>query len=318
MIYIIYMHEVNIKNVDLNLLKSLGALLETASVSKAAHLVNLSQPAMSRALSRLQYVLKDPLLVRSGRGMVLTPRGETLREPVQDALARVSHVFKPPVFDPSRARDRFHIMAPDYLAQMILPAVLGQAFSLAPHVQVEMENLSDKAISELCNGKISLGFGVVDDGPVLNNVCAQALLEDRQVCLMRKGHPLCENGMSLEGYAAASHALLSITGKGGGRIDEVLKAHGLSRTIALRVTHFLTINAVIAPTDLIITVPELLALQVMTNDLSLMELPRELQTPPFTISQIWHERFTEDPAHQWLRRLIKSECQRRQQVGFWH
>tara|TARA_R110000868_G_scaffold49259_6_gene158881 strand:+ start:231 stop:1151 length:921 start_codon:yes stop_codon:yes gene_type:complete len=305
------MHQVNIKGIDLNLLRSLDALLETESVSKAAGLVNLSQPAMSRALNRLQYALKDPLLVRSGRGMVLTPRGEALREPVKDALTRVSHLFKPQVFDPSKAQDRFRIMAPDYLAQMILPTVLSQVFNAAPYIQIEMENLSATAISEMCEGKISLGFGVVNDGPVLDNVCAQALFEDRQVCLMRKGHSLSKNGMSLEGYAAASHALLSITGKGGGRVDEVLQDHGLARKIALRITHFLTISKVIAPTDLIITVPELLAQQVMTKELKVMPLPKELRTPSFTVSQIWHERFTEDPAHQWLRRLIKSACKQR-------
>lgn len=304
------MHEVNVQNVDLNLLKALDALLETGSVSKAASRVNLSQPAMSRALNRLQHALKDPLLVRSGRGMVLTPRGEALREPVQDALARVSHVFKPPVFDPSTAQDRFRIMAPDYLAQMIAPKVLSQVFNLAPQIKIEMENLSAAGITELCDGKISLGFGVVDDGPVLYNVAAQALLQDRLVCLMRKGHPLAETGMSLESYAAASHALLSITGKGGGRIDDVLKEHDLSRTIALRITQFLTISAVIAPTNLIITVPELLARQVMTEELTLVPLPKELRTPPFTVSQIWHERFTEHPAHQWLRRIVKSACRK--------
>jgi len=310
MYYIQNMHQKNIQNIDLNLLKSLGALLETTSVSKAAERVNLSQPAMSRALNRLQYVMKDPLLVRSGRGMVLTPRAEALREPVGDALARLANLFKPQVFDPSKAQDRFRIMAPDYLAQMIMPSVLGQVFNLAPQIQIEMENLSEEAISEMCEGKISLGFGVVNDGPVLGHVRSQALLEDRQVCLMRKGHPLEVNGMSLAGFAAASHALLSITGKGGSRIDAVLKQHGLFRTIALRVTHFLTISAVIVPTDLIITVPERLARQVMTKNLRLVELPDELVISPFTISQIWHERFTDDPAHQWLRRLVKSECQR--------
>lgn len=212
----------------------------------------------------------------------------------------------PQVFDPAKARDRFRVMAPDYLAQMIMPPVLAQVFNLAPGVQIEMENLSAAGISDMCEGKIALGFGVVNDGPILDNVAAQALLEDRQVCLLRKGHPLTKKRMRLEDYAAASHALLSITGKGGGRIDDVLNAHGLSRTIALRVTHFLTISAVVAPTDLIITVPELLAKQVMTDELCLLPLPRELRTPPFTVSQIWHERFTKDPAHQWLRRLIKS------------
>ncbi|MEO0548023.1 MAG: LysR family transcriptional regulator [Pseudomonadota bacterium] len=303
------MHEANISNIDLNLLKALNALLETESVSKAAGLANLSQPAMSRALNRLQYVIKDPLLVRSGRGMVLTPRGEALREPVRAALAKVSQVFRPQAFDPSNARDHFRIMAPDYVAQMVMPTVLGQVFNLAPNVEVDLENLSATGISDLCEGKISLGFGVVDDGPVLYNVAAQALFDDRQVCLMRKGHPVFQKTMELKDFAAASHALLSITGRGGGRIDDVLREHGLKRTIALRITQFMTINAVIAPTDLIIIVPERLALQVMTNDLKLLPLPVELQTPSFTVSQIWHERFTQDPAHQWLRRLVKSACQ---------
>ncbi|MCR9257725.1 MAG: LysR family transcriptional regulator [Alphaproteobacteria bacterium] len=296
-------------NVDLNLLKALGALLETASVSKAAEHVNLSQPAMSRALNRLQHVMKDPLLVRSGRGMVLTPRADALRGPVQDALAGLSGLLKPQVFDPSQAQDRFRIMGPDYLTQMILPPVLGQVFRLAPQVQIDIENLSEEAITDLCDGKISLGFGVVEYGPVLENVRSQSLMRDRQVCLMRRGHPLCDGGMTLAGYAAASHALLSITGKGGGWIDDALKQHGLTRTIALRITHFLTISAVIAATDLIITVPELLARQVMTEDLRLVAPPEELRAPVFTVSQIWHERFTEDPAHQWLRRLVKSACQ---------
>lgn len=228
------MREMYIKNIDLNLLKALDALLETGSVTRAAERVNLSQPAMSRALNRLQYAMKDPLLVRSGRGMVLTPRGEELRAPVRDALAQVSNIFKPNVFDPSKAQDKFRIMAPDYLAQMIMPGVLGQIFNLAPGVQVEMENLSEKGIAEMCEGKISLGFGVVDDGPVLENVASQALFQDRQVCLMRKGHRLLKDGMTLERFAATPQALLSITGKGGGRIDDVLKEHGLTRRGLLR------------------------------------------------------------------------------------
>ena len=197
---------------------------------------------------------------------------------------------------------------------MIMPPVLAQIFTSAPNVEIDMENLSATAISELCEGKISLGFGVVNDGPILENVASQALFNDRQICLVRKGHPLLRSGMSLEHFAATPQALLSITGKGGGRIDDVLEAHGLKRKIAFRITHFMTISSVIAPTDMIITVPELLARHVMTDALETIALPTELQLPDFTVSQIWHERFTKDAAHQWLRRLVKSACQRHSQV----
>ena len=239
--------------------------------------------------------------------MVLTPRGESLRVPVEETLSRLSGLLKPQVFDPAQAVNRFRIVAPDYVAQSIMPAVLAQVFSLAPKVKIEIVNLSDAAIADLREGRVSLGFGVVDDGPLLDNVRHQALMEDRQVCLMRKDHPVLHTGLTLPRYAASPHALLSITGKGGGRIDDVLRQHGLSRNIVLRVAHFLTVGAVIAKSDLIITIPELLAREVLTEDLVLTELPEELRLPPFTLSQIWHERFTEDPVHQWLRRLIKSQ-----------
>lgn len=308
MVYIQYMHTEHIKNADLNLLKALEALLETGSVSRAAERVNLSQPAMSRALDRLRHAMRDPLLVRSGRGMALTPRGEALRAPVRDALARASLVFKLVEFDPSNSQERFRLMMPDYLAHLIMPQVLAQVFEVAPGVRIDIENLSATGITELREGKVSLGFGVVDDGPRLETVASQALMRDRQVCLVRKEHPLSRDGVTLERYAAASHAMLSITGRGGGRIDDLLNDHGLSRTIVLRITQFMTISAIIAPTDLIITVPEILARQVMTDDLTQMELPFELQTPSVTVSQIWHERFSKDPGHRWLRGLIKSAC----------
>lgn len=302
------MHETNILSIDLNLLKALQALLETGSVSRAAQQVNLSQPAMSRALDRLRHILKDPLLVRAGRSMMLTPRAEHLLAPVQAAVGQLNGVFAPAVFDPGKADTVFRLMAPDYLSQKIMPGVLAQVCALAPKMTIEIENLSAQGVDDMCEGSLSLGFGVVDDGPVLRNVASQALLTDRQVCLMRADHPLADGPISLEGYASASHALLSITGKGGGRIDDVLKKEGLSRRIAVRIPHFLTISAVIANTDLIITVPELLAEQVMQDGLCVRPLPEPLETPSFTVSQIWHERFTADPAHMWLRRIVKSVC----------
>ena len=104
---------------------ALGALLETESVSKAADQINLS-PATSRALSRLQDVMKDPLLVDQGAGWPSPSRRGSWRA-CSDTLARLSALLKPQTFDPSQARDHFRIMAPDYLAQMIMPPVLGQA-----------------------------------------------------------------------------------------------------------------------------------------------------------------------------------------------
>ena len=72
------MNTTTIPNVDLNLLFAFDALLAERNVSRAAERVGLSQPAMSNALGRLRVLFDDPILVRSGRGMVPTPRAESL------------------------------------------------------------------------------------------------------------------------------------------------------------------------------------------------------------------------------------------------
>jgi len=306
MVYILTMHEVNIKNIDLNLLVALDALLREGNVTRAAAMVNLSQPAMSRALDRLRATLQDPLLVRSGRSMVLTPRAESLRAPLQEALDHIKAVMAPHSFDPAQSRERFRIVGADYVSRLVLPSLLEELFRQAPHIEVEVEHQSAGALEELRDGKIDLGIGVLGIGPRFDTAYAQALFEDRFVCMMRRAHPLANVDLTLKNFSESAHALLSVTGRGGGEIDRRLSDHGMSRRIALRLSHFNAIHSVIAKTDLITTIPLRLAQLVRGEDLVIRDLPSQLQGPGFTVSQIWHERFHADPARQWLRGVVKS------------
>ncbi len=310
MIYIKYMHEVNIKNLDLNLLVALEALLETSSVTKAAQQINLSQPAMSRALDRLRHVLKDPLMVRSGRGMTLTPRAEALRLPLQEALERVRSVLAPNEFNPATSQASFKIICADYVSQLLMPNVLAELYTQAPGIHIQIENMSAQNLKGLRDGEIDLGLGVIQDGPNFETAFHQPLLDDRFVVIMREDHPLARNELDVEDYAGASHALLSITGRGVGAMDRRLEKFGLKRKIALRLPHFLAVHSVIAKTDLIVTLPERLAKTVDGKGLRIMELPTEVSPLNFTVSQIWHERFHHDPARKWLRSILKSGATR--------
>jgi len=300
------MHEVNIKSLDLNLLVPLEALLNESSVTKAAQAVNLSQPAMSRALDRLRHVLKDPLLVRSGRGMVLTPRAENLRKPLQDALERVRGVLAPNEFNPATFDGKIRIVGPDYVTHLMMPHVLEQLYVQAPNIRVTIENMSATTLLELKEGVIDLGIGVVNDGPDFSTAYHQPLFEDRFVCLMRDMHPLSKKEMDVKSFASASHALLSITGRGKGEIDRRLTEIGLTRKISLRLPHFMAVHSVISRTDLITTIPFLLAKQIKGDGLKVAELPTGIEGPTFTVSQIWHERFHQDPARKWLRSIVKN------------
>src|SRR5690349_4040592 len=99
------MRATHVSSLDLNLLVALDALLgEAGHVSAAARRVGLSQPAMSRQLARLRELFADPLLVRDGRGMTLTPRARSLAAPLRRALAEVEAVLlDQPRFEPAAA-----------------------------------------------------------------------------------------------------------------------------------------------------------------------------------------------------------------------
>src|SRR5258708_20508676 len=126
-------HLVNIRDLDLNLVRALEVLLVERSVGRAASRLGLSQPAMSHALKRLRTALKDPLLVRVGSEMDLTPRAQSLREPVAQALAAARRLLEPALFDAATSHRRFTTMMPDVAASLIPPTLTGLIPPAAPN-----------------------------------------------------------------------------------------------------------------------------------------------------------------------------------------
>src|SRR5690349_15554560 len=128
----------NLAAIDLNLLVALDALISEAHVGRAARKVGLSQPAASHALKRLRDLLGDPLLVRAGSRMELTPRAIGLRESLGEALQKVQALLVPDSFDPRTSSRRFSIMMQDHLAHLVVPALIKHARSDAPGVRFDV------------------------------------------------------------------------------------------------------------------------------------------------------------------------------------
>ena len=128
---------------DLNLLVALDALLTERNVTRAAERVFIAQPAMSRALARLRRQFDDPLLIRVGRELRLTPVAQALIEPVRDALLQVQAALGTrPAFDPARSQRVFSLMVPDFVAPLLMPGVLRNLMAESDSVQVRLENWS--------------------------------------------------------------------------------------------------------------------------------------------------------------------------------
>lgn len=291
----------HIYGIDANLLISLDALLREGSVTKAAQRVGLTQSAMSHALGRLRDQLGDPLLVRAGRQMVLTPRAEALAPRVARVVREMAQIFASEKnFDPSSLERSFAIRTTDHIQFVLMPELDTILNAEAPRVDLVLTPVIDQDVEALRNGSSDIVIGVFDDLPP--DVHQQALFTDRFVCLVREGHPAAGAGLTLTQYGAMAHVLVAHRGgKPGSAVDRLLAEHGIKRRVARAVPHFLIAPFIVARSDAIVTMSERLAQRLvpLLGGLQILEPPLALE--PYTLSMAWHERYDGDPAHRWLR-----------------
>jgi DNA-binding transcriptional LysR family regulator len=295
------MHMMHLSGVDLNLLPLLDALLTERHVTRAAKAVGLSQPAASRALGRLRLLFDDPILVRSGRGFALTPRAETLRDPVRRALGLVEGAIATPSrFDPAAARRTARFMSDDYSELLLLPGLLDRLTRKAPGVDVWVHPLHGTTTQPLLDGDADFMIMPVREGERLApGVRADPLYSDRFVCLVKRGHPVAKKP-TLDRFLSARHAFIAPRARRGGPVDDALAARGKERRIALTVPHFLVMPFLVASSDLVLTLGERIA-RLYAGFLPVVLFEPPLPLPGFTIGLFWHEKDANDPGLAWLR-----------------
>src|SRR5580704_3632997 len=132
------MGHTHLRNVDLNLLLALHALLEERHVTRAAKRCVLSQPAMSRALERFRETFGDRLLIRSGRAYERTVRGDSLLRELQSLLPRLESMVRGEEFNPRRSQDRFRLAVTDHASITLIPPLIKRIRIEAPDVRLEV------------------------------------------------------------------------------------------------------------------------------------------------------------------------------------
>jgi DNA-binding transcriptional LysR family regulator len=294
---------VNIAAINLNLLPVLDALLAERSVSRAGQRLGLSQPAVSNALAQLRAVLGDPLLVRGPRGMIPTERALALAGPLRAALSALANGLEPQrAFDPATAERAFTILTNDFVALALLPRLLARLEREAPGVRLQIRAWQENRVAaDLERGEADLMIGFRRELPASHR--EERLFEDRFVVAVRKGHPAVRARLTLPTYVRLRHVIVSHVPEGRGVVDDALAARGLRRTVALRVSHFLLVPAIVAATDYVAAVSELVVRPFAEAwPLRLFKLP--LAVPLAWVRTIWHERTDGSAAHAWLRGVI--------------
>lgn len=288
-------------SVDLNLLKTLDALLDERSVTRAAQRLSLTQPAVSGMLTRLRECFDDPLFVRNRHGITPTLRALELAAPVKQILAEVSQLLQPKVFDAASAQMLLRIAATDYAISAVVVPFITALRQQAPGVRVSVQPVINELLStQMAQGEVDMALLTPETTPP--DLHAHPLFEEQYVCLLRTGHPDAVSGsISLDRFCALDHALVSHSGtQFRGVTDDALSALGRERRVTLAVNSFLVLPEILRSSDLIAVVPQRLAQQTH----GLIQLAPPVTIGGFSKTQAWHERSHRDPAHRWLRALL--------------
>jgi DNA-binding transcriptional LysR family regulator len=293
----------DIRSLDLNLLVVFDAMLEHQNVTKAGEAIHLSQPAMSAAISRLRALFDDPLFVRTGAGMVPTPKAQLLRTSVQLVVQTIkTEILRPKRFDPLLSDRTFHLVTPDIAEVNFLPRLISELAKKSPSVNLKTFAMSRQAAAaSLETGTAEMAIGYFPDLQRAG-FFQQKLITNSHVCLIRKNHPVVKDKITNTQFVQASHAVVKPDGREH-LFESYLQSKGIRRRVVVELSHFMSLLPIIETSNLIATVPKDLADFFVMHG-HVRYVPTPMHAPSIDVHLFWHQRFQKDPAHAWLRQTI--------------
>ena len=314
------MPTLNLRTFDLNLLKVFDVVMAERNLTRAAHHLALTQPAVSNALRRLREALGDDLLVRKGRGLEPTARGQALWPEVRQTLQRLQASLSPAEFEPQHANTTYVLTMADATAAELIPRLEAVLSVQAPGVCVRVVPLTTRDPRRLLDeGHTDLAIGHFPAVSADLTARAQAgdavaylsqrLFTGDYVCVMRKGHPLARGALTVQRFCSARHLLVSFSGRAFGFVDEALATLDRSRRVVMTVNQFFTAGKVVTSSDLLTVLPRhFVKVTGYADMLVVRELP--FAVAPIHVDALWHQRQEDDAAHTWLRTQIAGLAQR--------
>jgi len=296
------------RNLDLNLLVALDALLLERNITLAGRRVNLSQSAMSSALSRLREYFGDELLTQVGRRMICTPLGESLAEPVREILLKIqATVAAQPSFDPSMATRCFKLMMSDYVATVLMSKALPRIERLAPRVKIELlSNDVGSPFDELDRADVDLL--IMPETYLRATHPRDVLFEDEFTGVAWKDNSLVppDGQMSVEEYLSLGHVTARFATARAATVDEWFVSQlGHERRVEVIAMNFSAVFSCLVGTQRIATIHKRLARYYEQYlPIRLFEVPFEL--PRLAEAMQWHRHFNTDPGTLWMRGVLKE------------
>jgi len=285
--------------------------MQEQSVSVAAERLSMTQPSVSNALSRMRHVFKDPLFIKDGRGIKATPFASSLWLQVSSSLNIISEVVNPKTFVAHHAKRTFRIALTDGMLSLLWLELRKEIEQKAPHINIHAVPYTMNGESLLMNAQVDL---ITDYIPVLSsNIQRQHLCNNYFVALMSPDHPLAHQEFDMKALVNSDNLLVSLSGDASGIVDVKLAEQNLTRRIAMTTNSFASAMSLIENTTLICVLPYAIAFKHVNNG-SLIAKSLPINIPPAEISMAWHNRSNRDIGLTWLRDIISQIIHNKQEL----
>jgi len=290
-------------NLTLAELHAFCLICEFRNLSQVALRLDMSQSSVSQMVQRWRQVVGDPLFIRGRYGVTPTEVAVALRIKIQPLLEEMQLALAQPLGFNAATSDRvFKIHMSDFGQLVFLPELNSFLNKKAPGVHLWVRNLPWEDVEKgLESGDIDMAIGSLP--MIKGRVYARTLRKEKYVTVMRRKHFLAKARLDLDSFASAEHLVIDSTSSGHALVEGVLRAQGVRRKIGLTIPHYLAVEAVLAKSDYLLTVPEV-AVSAFRQPAAYHTVPAPLSLPTFDIRVHWHERSQEEEGVQWLRTSI--------------
>lgn len=298
----------NFRQLDLNLLRVLAAIHRTGSVTLAGKALSLSQPATSNALSRLRDYFGDDLFVRAPTGLKPTRLCEHMAPAVIEQLLTLEAlVTGQDAFEPATSDMQWRLSLSDLGEILFLPGLASALRSEAPGAQLSNISVAADAVAAALEARdIDLAIGILQ--PRHGGIRTELLFREHYVAVAaphwRPASGRAARTLTTKQLAEAAFVVAAPTATFHGSVEQMLVRMKLQHRIVLRARHFGALPELALTTDLLSIVPQMYARNLnQRHAFRIWELPG---APSYEVRLVWHRSTDRDPAHLWMRSLVRK------------
>lgn len=297
---------INLRRIDLNLLLVFNSLMDTCSATKTAELLLRTQPGVSRDLARFRTCMGDPLFVKVRSRLEPTPYAKQLLPYVRQALDSIEQgLMLNRSFDPSVANHVAQVGTSSALELLLASRMYTDFSKRAPGIVLRFSNVHGEylPVEDLDADRLHVAIGRFPNSPP--HLRSEHLFKDRRVCIVRKGHPIASQRLTVQQIAKMKFVTTANMLERENELDRLVRAAGLRREFPVLTSSLMVAPLLILDSDIATTLPERVAQFLAERfPLKIMDLPRDL--PVSNYAMVWHQRWDTSPVHSWVREQIKA------------